>query len=272
MLMDFELALRKFISHSGKSILISILIISIGMLLINKMNKIFTMFCRNIKVESSEFNFFNWGMKTLIYFTMFSLVVSQFEIKIWSTIASLSASIVAVSVIFKDNVTNFISGFYILLNKLIHINDVIQVGNIKGKVVKIGSLCTYLVTDDKRTAIIPNGKIISDVIIRESEFDISQISLCIKISDTNSDIPKKEKKNIKLKIEKYIVLGDKYISNDPPPSLNFENSSDVICKVSAYIYKNNIDKFKSSLLQFMNEEFKNKNIEITYDEELHNQS
>ena len=54
MLMDFELALRKFISHSGKSILISILIISIGMLLINKMNKIFTMFCRNIKIESSK--------------------------------------------------------------------------------------------------------------------------------------------------------------------------------------------------------------------------
>ena len=133
--MDLELILRQFISHSGKSILVSILIISIGMLLINKMNKIFTIFCRNIKIESSEFNFFNWGMKTLIYFTMFSLVISQFEIKIWSTIASLSASIVAVSVIFKDNVTNFISGFYILLNKLIHINDVIQVGSVKGKVV-----------------------------------------------------------------------------------------------------------------------------------------
>ena len=268
--MDLELILRKFISHSGKSILISALIISIGMLLINKMNKIFTIFCKNIKVESSEFNFFNWGIKTLIYFTMFSLVISQFEIKIWSTIASLSASIVAISVIFKDNVTNFISGFYILLNKLIHINDIIQVGTVKGKVVKIGSLCTYLVTDDKRTAIIPNGKIISDVIIRESEFDISQVSFSIKVSDINSDISKKEKKNIKLKIEKYIVLSDKYISNDPPPSVKFENSSDVVCKISAYIYKNNINKFKPSLLKFMNEEFKSKNIEITYDEELRN--
>ena len=268
--MDLELFLRQFISKSGKNILISALIISIGIFLVNKMNKIFTIFCKNIKIESSEFNFFNWGMKTLIYFTMFSLVISQFEIKIWSTIASLSASIVAISVIFKDNVTNFISGFYILLNKLIHINDIIQVGTAKGRVVKIGALCTYLVTDDKKTVIIPNGKIISDIIVRESEWDISSISFSIIINDANSEITKKEQRNIKTKIEKYIALGDKYISNDPPPNLSFDFSNGVICKVSAYVYKSNIDKFKSSLLQFANEEFKNRNVEITYNEESHN--
>ena len=268
--MDLEVFFRQFISKSGKNILISALIISIGIFLVNKMNKIFAIFCKNIKIESSEFNFFNWGMKTLIYFTMFSLVISQFEIKIWSTIASLSASLVAISVIFKDNVTNFISGFYILLNKLIHINDIIQVGNVKGRVVKIGALCTYLVNDEKKTIIIPNGKIISDIIVRESEWDISSISFSIKISDTNSGITKKEQKNIRTKIEKYIALGDKYISNDPPPILNFEYSNEVLCKISVYIYKNNISKFKSSLLRFANEEFKNKNIEIIYNEESYN--
>ena len=258
---------KEFIIQNVHKVLISSIIILVGMFLIKKLNKIFSIFCRNIKVTSSEFNVFNWGIKTLIYFAMFSLVSSQFELKIWSTIASISASVVALSVVFKDNVSNFISGMSILINKLIHINDIVQIGSVKGKVVKIGSLCTYLITEDKRTIIIPNSKIISEVVIRESEWDLTTVSLMIKVKKIYSqEINRNESKMIKLKINKVISIKEKYISDDPPPIMSFELEPEFVCAIGAYVQKNEIDKLQSSIYSLLTKELEKYRVEVAIDD------
>ena len=84
---DVNELIKEFFLQNGHRIFVSAIIILVGMILIKKLNKILPIFFYHIDIKSNEFNFFNWGVKTLIYFTMFSLVSSQFEVKIWSTIA-----------------------------------------------------------------------------------------------------------------------------------------------------------------------------------------
>lgn len=257
--------IKEFASQNGQRILTSVIIILVGMILVKKLNKIFTIFCHHINVTSSEFNFFNWGIKTLIYFTMFSLVSSQFEFKIWSTIASLSASIVALSVVFKENVSNFMAGVSILMNKLVHIDDIVQIGSHKGRVVKIGSLCTYLITEENRTIIIPNSKIVSDVLVRESPWDLINVNFQINIRKNidGEEIDKKIYQKIKSEINKTILFKNKYVSNDPPPTIRFENSPSPLCKISLYMQKNKVANFKEDILEDLKREFEKHNVEIT---------
>ncbi len=259
---------KEFVSHNGQRMLTSAIVILVGMILVKKLNKIFTIFCHHINVTSSEFNFFNWGIKTLIYFTMFSLVSSQFEFKIWSTIASLSASIVALSVVFKENVSNFMAGVSILMNKLIHIDDIIQIGANRGRVIKIGSLCTYLITEENKTVIIPNSKIVSDVLVRESQWDLINVNFQIDIRKNvnEEEIDKKIYQKIKSeinKIIKIILFKNKYVSNDPPPTIRFESSPAPLCKISLYMQKNKVENLKDNILAELKREFEKHNVEIT---------
>lgn len=73
-----------------------------------------------------------------------------------------------------QNITNnFISGIIILFEQPIKIGDRIEVGHIKGDVVKISARSTTVVTNDNISVIVPNSDFISTTVINWSHNDRS---------------------------------------------------------------------------------------------------
>ena len=148
--MDLSFFTLDFILKYGKSILISLLIIFLGTLALKKTNKVLAIFWQKSNIDSNVANLCNHLIRFIIYLLITLSVLNLFKIDIWKNIFAvltpLWASIVAIMVVLKDNVSNLVSGLFIILSKSVHIGDYIEVRSAKGKVVQIGYFSTTLVT------------------------------------------------------------------------------------------------------------------------------
>lgn len=63
---------------------------------------------------------------------------------------------------------NFISGLIILIERPIQVGDRIEIGQVTGRVVAIGSRATRVLTNDNIAIIIPNSKVVSENVVNWS--------------------------------------------------------------------------------------------------------
>jgi len=71
-----------------------------------------------------------------------------------------------------QNITNnFVSGIIILFERPIKVGDRIEVGSIRGDVVRISMRATIVVTNDNISIIVPNSEFISSTVINWSHID-----------------------------------------------------------------------------------------------------
>lgn len=79
-----------------------------------------------------------------------------------SMITALSALTLAAGIAMKTTISNFASGFIIILNKVFLVGDRIKIGDDEGIVSKIEILFTTLTTDEGDTIIVPNSSLMDN--------------------------------------------------------------------------------------------------------------
>ena len=80
------------------------------------------------------------------------------------TITSVGVGIILLGVAFQNKLKNAIAGISIAINPKIHIEDVIEVENVKGKIVQFGLTKTTIELDDGSRFLIPNVKFDEEII------------------------------------------------------------------------------------------------------------
>jgi small-conductance mechanosensitive channel len=65
----------------------------------------------------------------------------------------------------QDVVNNFVSGLILLVERPIHVGDVIEVGDLRGRVVRIGIRACTVVTYRGAEVIVPNGNLLSNQLV-----------------------------------------------------------------------------------------------------------
>lgn len=99
--------------------------------------------------------------RVLIYiFSFFAILAKAFEVNITALITSLGIGGLAIALAAQDTLANLIGSFIIYLDKPFQVGELIEVGEIKGTVEKIGFRTTRIRTLDKSLLIVPNKKII----------------------------------------------------------------------------------------------------------------
>ena len=263
--MDFKLSILEFISNYGKSFLISVLILAVGFLTLKKINKILAIFWKKTKIDTNIANLFNHLIRFFIYLLIFSSILNQFvpnfSKTIWVVMTPLWASIVALGVIFKEYIGNIISGIFIIFSKSIHIGDYIEILSGKGKVVRIGYFATNLLSDEGKTVIVPNSKIINEILFRKGSLDVCPINLLLRITNRNQDseVYQKKLKNLKNSLENYIFIHINEIMESPAPKLTFLNigSDETTALFVIWCYKNkanSVINLVENLLQTRNKD------------------
>ncbi|MCG9879455.1 MAG: mechanosensitive ion channel family protein [Bacteroidia bacterium] len=99
--------------------------------------------------------------KVLVYIiSFFAILAKAFEVNITALVTSLGIGGLAIALAAQDTLANLIGSFIIYLDKPFQVGELIEVGEIKGTVEKIGFRTTRIRTLDKSLLIVPNKKII----------------------------------------------------------------------------------------------------------------
>lgn len=221
----------------------TIVFIFVGWWAINKISKISTIFLKKACSDEGIASFLGSVIKFSLRIFLIVIVMTFFGFNVNSIIAAVGASVLAVGISLKESLSNMASGVVLVINKPIHVGDFIEIESFSGTVLKIEMFFTTLKTLEKnQTIIIPNTKLMSAIVIRKSEYDISNIDMSYMVScDTyNKDISKF--------LNKEFVLNNK-ILQIPSPEINFEkaNELETNVKIRIWVQKRHEKEVKNDL-------------------------
>ncbi|MFH0736799.1 MAG: mechanosensitive ion channel domain-containing protein [bacterium] len=94
--------------------------------------------------------------------------ISKIGVETTSFIAVLAAAGFAVGLALQGSLSNFAAGIMLILFRPIRVGDYIEASSSKGNVEQIGIFTTLVEGENEKIYIIPNSKLMSDVIVNHS--------------------------------------------------------------------------------------------------------
>lgn len=107
----------------------------------------------------SVFNFINY----FIYLIMFFFILNVIGINISMFLTTSAALFVGLGFALQDIFRDLIAGIYILFDKTLNVGDVIEIRGEVARVKTINLRCTIAETRNKKDIVIPNRKLIDDI-------------------------------------------------------------------------------------------------------------
>jgi small conductance mechanosensitive channel len=206
--MNFNVdAVWSWVSAYSVNIIGAILIFIVGKWLARRIANLLAKLLEKNNVELTLINF----MTSLAYYALVVLVVvaaaGRLGINTASFLTIIGAAGLAVGLALKDSLSNFAAGVMLVLFRPFTIGDVVSTAGITAKVEKITIFNTLFCSPDNQLIIVPNNKIISDIITNINAKDTRRIDLTVGISYTD-DMEKTRQILQKLAGEESRVLTD----------------------------------------------------------------
>lgn len=110
---------------------------------------------------SSVFSF----IKYIIYVFVIIIVLESSGVNVSVFLAGSAALLVGIGLGLQTLFQDIISGIFIILDKTLHVNDIIEIDNLFGKVFEIKLRTTRIVTVQNKVIIIPNHRFLTNNLI-----------------------------------------------------------------------------------------------------------
>lgn len=143
--------------------------------------KFFTLLVYRRRNQIKSKDNFIIGINTIYYvflsilLILLLMVVMKVNIKEFFTSISILAA--AIAIVSKDYISNAINGMILMFNNQISIDDHIQIGNHKGKIIHISLLNLQLVNEEDDVIYIPNTTVLSQEIINFTKGESHKASI-----------------------------------------------------------------------------------------------
>lgn len=143
--------------------------------------RLFTLYVYKKKNNIKGKDNFVIGVNTIYYLLFFALVaifvMVLLKVNVREFFTSISIIAAAIAIVSKDYISNAINGMILMFNNQITINDYIQIGEHKGKIVHITLMNVQLVNDDDDLIFIPNNTVLSNEIINFTKGESHKTSI-----------------------------------------------------------------------------------------------
>ncbi|MDH3330198.1 MAG: mechanosensitive ion channel, partial [Desulfobulbaceae bacterium] len=199
----------------------------------------------------------------LIYYTLLVAVIlaaaDQIGIQTTSFLAILGAAGLAVGLALKDSLSNFASGFMLILFQPFKVGDAVTAAGVSGNVERIDIFNSVINTWDNQKVIIPNSKITSEIITNINANPTRRIDLVIGIG-YDDDV------NEAKAILEQLVKDDNRILADPAPKIalaEFGDSS-INLVVRPWVKTEDYWDVRFKLMDNIKQTFDERNITIPY--------
>ena len=178
-------AIQRWISLYALNIVGALLIFIVGKWLAHRIANLIGKLLKKNNVDLALVHF----LTNLTFYTLIVLVVvaaaGRLGINTTSFLTIIGAAGLAVGLALKDSLSNFAAGVMLVLFRPFTIGDMVSTAGITGKVEKITIFNTLFCTPDNQLVIVPNNKIISDIITNINVKDTRRIDLVVGISYTD---------------------------------------------------------------------------------------
>ena len=185
-------AVVAWISTYSIQIIGALLIFIIGKWLSRKIANLFAKLMTKNNVDQAVVGF----LTNLTYYALLVVVIiaalGKLGINTTSFLAIIGAAGLAIGLALKDSLSNFAAGVMLVMFRPFTVGDVVSAAGITGKVEKITIFNTLFCTADNQLIIVPNNKIISDVITNINAKDTRRIDLVVGISYSDDMTQTKE--------------------------------------------------------------------------------
>jgi small conductance mechanosensitive channel len=193
MRMDINVdAILGWISVYAINIIAALIIFVVGKWLSRKIADLLGKLLEKNNVDITLVSF----LRNLVYYALVVVVViaaiGKLGVNTTSFLTILGAAGLAVGLALKDSLSNFAAGVMLVLFRPFTIGDVVSTAGITAKVEKITIFNTIFCTPDNQMVIVPNNKIISDIITNINAKDTRRIDLVVGISYTDDMVKTKE--------------------------------------------------------------------------------
>ena len=152
-------------SFSLGGILLFLVIITVANFLQKYISYFFGDLGEDMQVENKEGRSRLLMTRLIVLIAGFLLAVAASGLPIDRITIILGALSVGIGLGLQNIVNNFVSGIILIFDRTLHIGDVVEVSDKKGRVREIGIRTSKLLTDDGAEIIIPNGDVVSHNII-----------------------------------------------------------------------------------------------------------
>lgn len=157
------------LTHHSSDILFALLIVLLGYLFYKATAALFRKILLRSRLHDAFANLLIDNVyKTIIAIAIFILAAKQLGINITAPLAGIGIIGLAVGFAAQDSLANIIAGFMIFFDKPFRVRDFITIGDNYGRVERITMRSTRIRTQDNKYVVIPNQKIINDVLIDHS--------------------------------------------------------------------------------------------------------
>jgi small-conductance mechanosensitive channel len=180
-------------------------------------------------------------IKYIIFSVVIITTLDASGVKITAILAASTALFVGLGLGMQKLFQDIISGIFIVIDKTVTVNDIIQINNKVGKVTQVNLRTTKAITHDDKILIIPNHKFLTEIVHNwtqnhETTREFVEIGVAY-----GSDID----------LVKALLLGiavqDKAILTKPEPMVFFQDFGDSALKFQLHFYLD--DSFNEPLIK-----------------------
>jgi len=162
-------------------IVAALLIFFIGKWLARMVTNLLTKLLDKKNIDATLIQF----LDSILYYTFLIVVIiaaaGQLGINTTSFLTIVGAAGLAIGLALKDSLSNFASGFMLIMFHPFRIGDFVNAGGASGTVKSIDMFNTTIHTPDNQKVIVPNSKITSDVITNVTANDTRRVDMVIGI-------------------------------------------------------------------------------------------
>ena len=252
-----------FVATYGMKIIGAIIILILGRIAAGIGRKIVKKVLDKSKTDDSIVSFVSSLTYILILIFAVLAALAKFGIQTASFVAILGAAGFAIGFALQGSLANFAAGVLILVLRPYRPGDIIDAAGVAGTVKDIQLFTTILATPDNIKIMVPNGKILGDVIKNVTGYDTRRIDLVIGIGYT-SDIQKADD------IMMGLMKDDSRILTDPAPQIAVSELADssVNFVVRPWVKKEDYWGTKFDLTRKIKEAFDENDIEIPFPQQV----
>ena len=212
-----------------------IVLMVVGLIVIKLILKI----TRKTLMKSSSdpviYTFVNNAVKVVLLIVLITMALGVLGVSMTTIVAVVGAAGAANALALKDSLANIAGGIMIIITQPFKKDDLIDVGEVSGKVENIDLFLTTLKTFDNKTITIPNGIINTSILVNHSMEDNRRVDCTFGIGYDN-DIAKAKS------ILKEVCDSNPMIFTEPKPLIGVANHGDsavmldvkVWCKTDDY--------------------------------------
>ena len=211
---ELESVWQSFVEGSitlGGRIVGAMIILVIGKLIINWLNRLFAALLTKQRVEPSVQSFLKSTVNILLIVMLALAVIGKLGVEITGFAALLASAGVAIGMALSGNLQNFAGGLIILIFRPYKVGDYIDSDTgASGTVQEIQIFHTVLKTGDNKIVYAPNGNMSNSVVTNYSQQDTRRVDFTFSM-EYGEDFDRVEQ------VLKDIIAADERILTDPEP-------------------------------------------------------